>query len=414
MQESKKIKAGQPIICQLMSFIPEQVFASALETTVANHYYKKMMAKDHFLCLFYAVLTRNTSLRETCKQIVLLGNSLSYCGIKQIPKKSTLSDANNKRSHVFFQTLYLVLYKHYKSYLHRTNFSLPIGGEIPPELVEIFDSTTITLFKEILKGAGRNAIDGKKKGGLKVFTKINFLENVPNYICMKAASANETGFLQLMEMDKGSIGVMDKGFNKYSYFDKLNRSGRFFLTRKKENARYEVVESKDIEQGSDILKDQIILLNYKELKVSRTVKLRVVTYKDPIKGEVLEFLTNLMEVSAATIAQLYKNRWVIEVLFKQLKQNFELKYFLSDSENGIKSQIWVALIANLIFTVIERMTKKAEDFATLVSIAAKNLCSYISFIQFLTCPQLYESLWKCNEDDLGKMQLKIFEDQGGG
>ena len=111
-------------------------------------------------------------------------------------------------------------------------------------------------------------------------------------------------------------------------------------------------------------------------------------------------------------SDLYKNRWVIEVFFKQLKQNFELKYFLSDSENGIKSQIWVALIANLIFTVIERMTKKAEDFSTLVSIAAKNLCSYISFIQFLTSPELHESLWKCNDQDLGKMQLKVFEDRG--
>jgi len=200
-------------------------FTKALESTQANHYYKKMLAKDHFLCLFYAVLTRNTSLRETCKQIILLGNSLIYCGVKQIPKKSTLSDANNNRNHEFFQKLYLELYKHYKIYLNKTNFSLPIGGEIPPELIEIFDSTTIILFKEILKGAGRNAIDGKKKGELKVFTKINFLENVPNYICMKAASANGTGFLQLMGLDKGSIGVMDKGFNKYSYFDDLDKSG---------------------------------------------------------------------------------------------------------------------------------------------------------------------------------------------
>jgi len=86
MQESKKIKAGQPIICQLMSFIPDHVFTKALEATNANFYYKKMLAKDHFLCLFYAVLTRNTSLRETCRQIILLGNSLSYCGVKQIPK----------------------------------------------------------------------------------------------------------------------------------------------------------------------------------------------------------------------------------------------------------------------------------------------------------------------------------------
>ena len=105
MQESKKIKAGQPIICLLMSFIPDQVFTTALQATHANHYYKKVLAEDHFLCLFYAVVTRSTSLREACKQIILPGNSLSYCGVKQIPKKSTLSDANNNRSHEFCQTL---------------------------------------------------------------------------------------------------------------------------------------------------------------------------------------------------------------------------------------------------------------------------------------------------------------------
>ena len=315
---------------------------------------------------------------------------------------------------MFFQELYLNLYNHYKSYLNTSTFSLPIGGEIAAERVEIFDSTTITLFKEILKGAGRNAIDGKKKGGIKVFTKINYLENVPNYICMKAASANETGFLALMKLDEGSIALMDKGFNKYAYFKKLTDGKRYFVTRLKHNARYEVVQKNPTETHSDVIKDELIFLNYRENRICRTVKLRLITYLDPIKGEKLEFLTNLMETCAQTIAQLYKNRWVIEVFFKQLKQNFELKYFLSDSENGIRSQIWVALIANLIFTVIERMTKQAEDFSTLVSIAAKNLCSYISFIQFIKYPEIYQKSWQWTDQLIGKMQLHIFEDRGGG
>jgi hypothetical protein len=414
MQESKKIKAGQPIICQLLSLIPEQIFKNAVEKTNANYYYKKMLAKDHFVCLFYAVITRNASLREVCKQIVLLGNSLVYCGLKQIPKKSTLSDANKWRDEKFFQQLYLNLYGHYKSYLKASTFSLPIGGEVDAGRVEIFDSSTITLFKEILKGAGRNAIDGKKKGGLKVFTKINYLENVPNYICMKAASANETGFLALMKLEEGSIALMDKGFNKYAYFAELTATKRYFVTRLKDNAKYEVDTQNPIDAGSDIVSDEAISLIYKEKKIKRTVKLRLVIFKDPISGEILKFLTNLENVKAQTIAQLYKNRWVIEVFFKQLKQNFELKYFLADSENGIKSQIWVALIANLIFTVIERMTKKAEDFSTLVSIAAKNLCSYIAYIQFISEPEIYTRLWMKSEMLPGIVQQINFDRPGGG
>ena len=373
-----------------------------------------MWAKDHFVCLFYAVLTRNASLREVCRQIVLLGNSLIYCGIKQIPKKSTLSDANKERSQEFFQQLYLSLFTHYKSYLNKSTFSLPIGGEIAAEKVEVFDSTTITLFKEILKGAGRNAINGKKKGGLKVFTKMNLLENAPNYICMKAASANETGFLALMELDEGTVALMDKGFNHYAYFARLTDCNRYFVTRIRDNAKYEIEGTFPIEPGSSIRSDQAISLCYKENKVNRTVKLRLVTFQDPISGEILRFLTNLKEVSGQTIAQLYKNRWVIEVFFKQLKQNFELKYFLSDSENGIKSQIWVALIANLIFTVIERMTKKAEDFATLVSISAKNLCSYVAFVQFISQPELYAKAWMNSEIKHGIVPQITFDKPGGG
>lgn len=414
MQESQKIKAGQPIICQLLSFIPNEVFKKAVEKTNANYYYKKMLAKDHLVCLFYAVVTRNASLREVCQQIVLLGNSLVYCGLKQIPRRSTFSDANKERSEKFFQQLYLYLYAHYKPYLNTSTFSLPIGGEVAAEKVEVFDSTTITLFKEILKGAGRNAINGKKKGGMKVFTKINWLDNVPNYICMKAASANETGFLALMKLEEGSISLMDKGFNKYSYFAKLTDTNRFFVTRLKENAKYQVDNRNPVEQGSDIICDESISLIYKEKKISRTVKLRIVTFRDPISGEILRFLTNLKEVSAQTIAQLYKNRWVIEVFFKQLKQNFELKYFLSDSENGIKSQIWVALIANLIFTVIERMTKKAEDFSTLVSIAAKNLCSYVAYVQFISEPDIYIKTWMKTDRPPGIVQQINFDKPGGG
>jgi IS4 transposase len=113
-----------------------------------------------------------------------------------------------------------------------------------------------------------------------------------------------------------------------------------------------------------------------------------------------------------TISLLYKNRWAIEVLFKQIKQNFEVKYFLSDTETGIKSQIWVALILNLLFTVLHKMIKGAEDFSTMVSIAAKNLCSYVNLVMFLKMPQTYcNALYK---KEIRNIQLNLFSDSGGG
>jgi len=131
----------------------------------------------------------------------------------------------------------------------------------------------------------------------------------------------------------------------------------------------------------------------------------MVTYIDPVKGRKLVFLTNLMELQATTICRLYMNRWPIESLFRQIKQNFELNYFPSDSPEGIKMQIWVAMTLNLIFTVIHKMIKEAEDFRTMVRLAAKNTASKISFIKFL---KLSNAQVSACLDDLGNMQFDLF------
>lgn len=411
-QDTHKFLSGQPIICQLLSFIPEELFKKAVKETNADYYYKKMKAKEHFITIFYAVLTRNSSIREVCKNIALLGKKLMYFGLKQLPCRSSLSDANRKRSSDFFATLYMHLYLHYKSYLQEKAYSLPIGGEVDAGNVEVFDSSTITLFKEIFKGAGRNTINGKKKGGIKAFTKMNLSEKVPDFVCFKASATNENTFLKVLRLEEGSIAVFDKGFNKYAYFDKWNESNCYFVTRLKENARYQVIHNNDTGDNEDILSDQMINLTYKKGQISRTVTLRLIKYADPESGEILQFLSNLTEHKALTIALLYKHRWTIEVLFKQMKQNFELKYFLSDSQNGIKTQIWVALILNLLFTVLHKQIKEAEEFSTMVRIAAKNLCSYVNLVVFLKKTEQYVQSWY--REEIGKVQLELFEPVRGG
>lgn len=403
-QGKNKFLSGHSIIAQVLSLIPKDIFDQVLEEEDSDRYYKKLKTSDHFICMFYAVLTRNSSLREVCKNIGLIITKLIPFGMKQLPARSTLSDANRKRSHKVFALIYTKLFLYYKTVLHGN--WLDIGGEVDPGRIEVFDSTTITLFKDILKGAGRNPLNGKKKGGAKVFAKMNLAEGVPNYICIRSAATNENMFLKVMELPEYGIAVFDKGYNRYSCFEKWDSSNRYFVTRKKDNARYEVATDFDCSHAEEIIKDQLILLNYKEKGISRTVKVRLVVYKDPESGEILEFITNLKGLDALTIALIYKNRWVIEVLFKQIKQNFELKYFLSDSENGIKIQIWVALILNLLFTVLHKRIKEAEDFSTMVMVAAKNLSSYVSLEKFLIYPEAYfKSIFK---KDLQNVQTNLF------
>lgn len=411
-QGNKEFASGQPIIGQLLSLIPASIFSDAQIATNSDKYYKKMNSKSHFIVLFYATLTKNSSLREVCKNITLIFSRLIQFGFQYLPCKSTLSDANNKRTSDYFATVYKLLYQRYKTFLIAQHFSLMIGGEVNASDVEIFDSTTITLFKDILKGAGRNSINGKKKGGIKAFTKMNLAEGVPNFISFGAAAKNETSFLKCLKLEKGSIAVFDKGFNKYKFYQQLTDEGKFYVTRKKDNMKFEVLEEFAVNEDvkfKGITKDQRVRVEYKDQKVYRTVELRMIQFVDYITGETLEFITNISKYSAFTITQLYKNRWVIEVLFKQLKQNFELKYFLSDSENGIKSQIWMALILNLLFTVVHKMSKETEDFSTMVMVAAKNMCSNVNFIKYIMdsksfCRRYFET-------EIEKIQLCLFEEK---
>jgi hypothetical protein len=294
-----------------------------------------------------------------------------------------LSNANINRSSDVFGSIYHSLYNHYNSYLSDSYIKMFIEDEVDPSKVELFDSSTVSLFVEVFKGAGRNSLDGKKKGGLKVHAKMPLSGFVPDFISLTEAACNDKIFLGQLSPCLGTIYVFDKGYVNYTLWGQWTKEGVFYVTRLNDNAKYEVLSGQPnhISQYANggIISDQLIGLKNKE----DTLRARLIIYKDPVSGKVLKFISNMFDHQPYTIIQLYKHRWDIEVLFKQLKQNFELGWFFSDSPEGIKTQVWVALIANLIFTVINRQVKKCELFITIVSMASNNLGSYISLIKLL-------------------------------
>ena len=187
----------------------------------------------------------------------------------------------------------------------------------------------------------------------------------------------------------------------------MDQTGAYWVTRLNKNAQYEILSQKvyDCIEYADggIISDSIIQLKSKKAKV----KARLIFYKDPESGKVLSFISNLFDYNPLTIAQLYKYRWSIEVFFKRLKQNFQTDYFFSDSSNGIKTQIWIVLIANLLMSVIHALTKQKECFSTTVTMAACNMSSYTSLIAII-----------CQERPSKKpkiriVQLKLFSKNKG-
>ncbi len=357
--------------------------------------------------MFFAVLTKSSYLREVVSNFELNKEGLKHFGLQQIPKRSSISDANRNRDSSIFGYFYQLLYQHYKSILSDSYIFLAIQGEIAPNRVEIFDSTTIRLFKDIFKTTGRIPINGRRKGGIKAFSKITLSECVPNFICLKSAATNEKVFLKKLQLAKGTIAVFDKGFQKFDQYQEWSDQEIFFVTQANKNIRFRTLEILPIENNYEdgIHRDSIIELSYKKGKKYCSTIVRLVNYIDPLTGKEYSFISNLMDVKAQTICDLYKNRWVIEPLFKQIKQNFELKYFLSESEEGIKTQIWIAMILNLLFAVLHKKIKEAISFSTLVKLAAKNCSSYVSFIDFIRRATV-------KKQKVEIIQLALFDNQG--
>ncbi len=329
-----------------------------------------------------------------------LKGKIEHFGLKRVPHRSTLSDANRKRSSEVFAKIYYGLVNRYRSVLSDSRF-MQISGK----KISIIDSSTIGLFKDILKCVGRKPADGKRKGGIKVHTEMILDEQVPRLIWYSAASSNDITFLKRINFDKNNVYVFDRGYIDNERFEQFNTEEIGFVTRLKDNATFESVQEFDIPDNApdNLLKDERIEVPIrKNGKVIRTVPLRRIAWWDNESQRLFTFLTNLFELKAENVAMIYRQRWQIELIYKQLKQNFPLKYFLSDTENGITIQIWCVMIANLLLSVVRKQLSRKIAFSCLASYVRVNLINYIHLIRFLNNP---EKDWLNEFDPLNQQAL---------
>ena len=333
--------------------------------------------------MLFCTIAKCTSLREVSGAMLGLSGKTKHFQLNHIPKKSTLGDANQRRDSDVFGFIYHQLLFQYGHLLSDSRIKNVIRKQI-----EIFDSTTISLFKDILKCVGRKPKDGKSKGGIKVHTVINVDETVPKLVWFTSSATNDHVLINKLKLDSNTIYVFDKGYNDYNAFKKFSDNETGFVTRIKDNAVYDTIENNDIGSNihSGVLEDKIIELTVKDVKVTSKIKVRKIKFYDRVNKREFEFITNMFDMRADLVAAIYKLRWQIETLFKQLKQNFPLKYFLGDNENAIKIQIYCALITNLLMTVIQKSLKRSWAFSNLVSFCKIHLFNYIHLMKFLENP----------------------------
>lgn len=393
---------GQPIFGQLLNFVDKGDIRRLAKSQQADRYIKKLDGLTHFITILYAVIGGFDSLREVVISLLSNATKLSHLSINYSAKRSTLADANKRRASSFFGSIYKMLYTQYACVLSDSHLS-----KADMKRLYIMDSTTITLFKEILKGVGRNSKSGKKKGGIKAHTLIRASENTPCLIRYTGAATHDHILLKEINLAEGSIIVFDKGYVDYAAYEQFTTQGVWYVTKLKSNALYSSIQEIDIPETADtgILIDEIISLRYgKGKELVHTA--RRIAYWDEQKKKVLVFLTNNTDFEAEMILEIYRRRWQIELLFKQLKQNFPLKYFLGDNVNAIEIQIWTAMIANLLLMLVRSKVKRQWAFSNMTSLLRGQLMSYINLYSFLNDP---EKTWReKNESYKREMQLSFF------
>ncbi len=385
MSKDTEIKfVGQPIFGQIMKLIDRSTFVQLVRDKKSDYYYKAFKSWDELIVMLFGILSRCDSMAEICEGMKALGGKLNHLSMQKAPAKSTASDGLRNRDSSFFEALYYKLVEQYKGFLSDSR----TYGLTFKELL-IIDSTTIRLFSDILKGVGRNPKnDGKKKGGLKVHMLIDAVQSVAKFVRITEAKVHDKNFLTQIVVPAHSMLVFDRAYNYYKQFAKWSEQMICFVTRQKKNAVCEILEiiqDKIIPKGTfGVYKEEIIEVTYKENKEEKKLKLRRMYYCDE-KNRQFVFITNNFEITAEEVAFIYKKRWQIELLFKKMKQNFQLHYFYfyGENENAIRTQVWCTLIAQLLLTVLQKMANVKKAFSTVATLVRIHLISLLDVYELL-------------------------------
>ena len=391
MDKNSEIRfVGQPIFKQIMNLIDGFDLKGLILKHNSDYYYKAYKTRTQLITMLFGILSRCDSMTEICEGLRALGGKLNYLGLEKAPAKSTASDGLRNRPYKIFEELYFSLVKKHQSFLSDSRtFGLTFKE------VLLIDSTTIRLFSDILKGVGRNPKgDGKKKGGLKVHMLIDAVQSVGRFVKITAAKVHDKNFLKSLELISHSMVVFDRAYNYYHQFALWTANQVYFVTRLKKNAVYTVLEVKREhcrrKGQAKVLRDEIIEMEYhpedkygvRQTKVKKMIRLRKVSYQDE-QNRYFEFLTNNFDIDAEEVAFLYKKRWGIELLFKKMKQNFQLHYFYGENVNAIYTQVWCTLIAQLLLTVIQKMAQAKKAFSVVASLIRIHLISMLDVFELL-------------------------------
>jgi len=337
------------IFNQLLNFLPRQRFGQLVEEYQANRYTKSMTVWNQFIAMLYAQASGKESLREVATGFNVQKNAWYHLGVNTVAR-STLSDANSKRDPEIFEKLFYSLLDRCKEIAgeNKFDFDNPLYS---------LDASVINLCLSVFNWAKYRTT----KGALKLHMLLNNRTAIPELINITDGKAGDVTIakkIDIKQLEKGSILAIDKAYIDYEWWKELDENELFFVSRTKINTNIFVVgqhQGKKLEPG--ILADEIVIFGDYNAMGKYPKKLRRVKYWDKTNKKLYIYSTNNFKLTAKQIADIYKERWQIELFFKWIKQNLKIKTFLGTSRNAVLSQIWIAMIYYLLLAYVKFQTK---------------------------------------------------------
>jgi len=315
---------------------------------------------QQFTAMMFAQLAGLSSLRDIAQQFEGQAKRLYHLGLRTV-RRSTLADANAERPVEFFEAIFQEQYARCAALAPSKRFHFQ-------NKLYSFDSSVVDLCLSMFPWAKFR----RTKGGIKLHTLLDHDGYIPAFVHITTAKVADVTVARLLKLPAGSIIVMDRGYVDFSLFSQLHAKGILFVTRMKRGMRYRVVERREADHAQGVTSDQSIQFTSTKAK-NCSLDLRRVGYRDTETGKHYFFLTNVFDLSARTIADIYKERWQVELFFKWIKQNLKIKSFVGTSKNAVMTQIWIALITLLMIAYYKFMAKLSLSFSQILKLIRLNL-----------------------------------------
>jgi hypothetical protein len=361
------------IFRQMIELIPRGEFERAVKETKAERHARGFTSWGQCMAMMFCQLGNAESLREICNGLAASEGKLKHLGVPRAPSRSTLAYANEHRPYQLYeQMFYRVLNRccqEASQQKRKFRFKNPLVS---------LDSTTIDLCATVFDWAKYKT----HKGAVKLHVQLNHDGYLPCYVVITDGKSSDIAVARQMKWAKETIVVMDRGYVDYQWWESIHNDGAYFVTRRKKDVPLEVIEERTPPQNSNVLKDQIVRLCSVKLSGGE-LTLRLVTIWNEEKQEEMEFLTNNLKLGATTIASIYKERWQIELFFKALKQLLRVKTFVGTSANALKTQVWTALMAALLFKFVQLRSKRNWSLSNLVALIRQQLFVYRDLFELL-------------------------------